>query len=152
MQNASVLEIEEAAFRAWPAAEVVELSGWRLRFTHGVTRRANSVWPNGWHDETPLTERLEAVEAFAASRGIAPSFQVTSAARPVDLDAALAARGYSIDAPTIVETLELASRPLPRGQRGIEAVVLEAANAEWLGIAIERGRYTRVREHFLGML
>ena len=28
----SVLEVEEAAFQAWPADEVVELCGWRLRF------------------------------------------------------------------------------------------------------------------------
>ena len=107
MTSVPVLEIEEAAFRAWPAAEVVELSGWRLRFTHGVTRRANSVWPNDWRDETTLNERLEAVEAFSAARGIAPSFQLTSAARPADLDAVLAARGYAVDAPVIVMTREL---------------------------------------------
>ena len=48
MGEPSVLEIEEAAFHAWPADEVLELSGWRLRFMHGVTHRGNSVWPNGW--------------------------------------------------------------------------------------------------------
>ena len=107
MRESSVLELEEAAFRAWPAEEVVELSGWRLRFTRGVTRRANSVWPNEWRDEKPLAERVEAVEAFAASRGIAPSFQLTSAAQPTELDAWLAGRGYVVDAPVIVMTRDL---------------------------------------------
>lgn len=107
MRESSVLEIEEAAFRAWPAQEVIELSGWRLRFTQGVTRRANSVWPNEWRDETPLSERVGTVEAFAAARGIAPSFQLTSVAKPAGLDAWLAERGYVIDAPVVVMTREL---------------------------------------------
>jgi GNAT superfamily N-acetyltransferase len=152
MPNAAVLEIEEAAFRAWPAEEVVDLSGWRLRFTHGVTRRANSVWPNGWYGEATLGERLDAVEAFAASRGIAPSYQVTAVARPSELDAVLAARGYSIDAPTIVETLELSQRTPHAEHRGLEVSVATAANADWLTIAVDRARYAGVRNHLLGLL
>ena len=152
MQSASVLEIEEAAFRAWPAEEVVELSGWRLRFTHGITRRANSVWPNGWHGETPLEERLAAVEAFAAERAIAPSFQLTSAAKPPHLDGALADRGYSIDAPVIVKTLELAGREaIPQGSE-IEASVIASPIPEWLAVSVDRGRYAGVREHFSRLL
>jgi len=160
MQSAPVLEIEEAAFRAWPAEEVVELSGWRLRFMHGVTRRANSVWPNGWHGETPLLERLKAVEAFAASRGIPPSFQLTSAARPSELDAALEARGYAIDAPVIVKTLELPRELSSSEGLGVQATVVSSPNADWLSVAVDpdrafsryRGRYEKARDTFLGML
>jgi N-acetylglutamate synthase len=147
-----VLEIEETAFRAWPAEEVVELSGWRLRFTHGVTRRANSVWPNGWQDETPLVERMEAVEAFAAARGIAPSFQLTTAARPPELDAFLEERGYAFDTPVIVKTLALSSLDLEDRGLGVRATVASQPNAEWLSVAVDRGRYAGVRDVFLGIL
>ena len=147
-----VLEIEEAAFRAWPAEEVVELSGWRLRFTHGVTRRANSVWPNGWQGDTPLAERVEAVEAFAAARGITPSFQLTSAAEPPELDALLEKRGYAVDAPVVVKTLALSPRGFEDRGLGVRATVESQPNAEWLTVAVDRGRYAGVRDVFLGIL
>jgi GNAT superfamily N-acetyltransferase len=150
--QSSVLDIEEAAFRAWPAEEVVELSGWRLRFTHGVTRRANSVWPNAYRDSTPLEERLGAVEAFAAARGIAPSFQLTSVARPAELDAVLAARGYAVDAPVVVKTLELAALPPLESAPGFEAFVAPRPDDEWLSMPVGRGRYAKVRNVFAGIL
>jgi GNAT superfamily N-acetyltransferase len=152
MRETSVLEIEEAAFRAWPAQEVVELSGWRLRFTQGVTRRANSVWPNEWRDETPLSERVGTVEAFAAARGIAPSFQLTSAAKPAGLDAWLAERGYVIDAPVVVMTRELEGLGEDRASSNVETSVFGSPSADWLFIGIERGRFAKAREAFSGIL
>ncbi len=152
MPSVSVLDLEEVAFRAWPAEEVIDLSGWRVRFTHGVTRRANSVWPNAWRDETPLASRIAAVESFAAERGIAPSFQLTRAAKPSDLDAQLAERGYAIDAPVIVKTLELGQRgPFAEGVE-VEATVISTPTPEWLSVAVDRGRYAGVGQHFRGIL
>ena len=151
MDAVSILEIEEAAFRAWPAEEVVELSGWRLRFMHGVTRRANSVWPNDWQGETPLAERLETVEAFARARGIPPSFQVTRASKPAELDAVLAARGYAVDAPVVVKTLELAERQRAENP-ALAATVISSPHPDWLGVAVDHARYARAREHFPGLL
>lgn len=152
MRDSPVLEIEEAAFRAWPAEEVVELSGWRLRFTRGVTRRANSVWPNEWRDEAPLAERVEAVEAFAASRGIAPSFQLTALARPPELDAWLADRGYVVDAPVVVMTRALEGLDEGRESPDVETTVLTTPSADWLYVAVERGRFAKSREPFSGIL
>jgi GNAT superfamily N-acetyltransferase len=147
-----VLELEEVAFRAWPAEEVQELEGWRLRFTHGVTRRANSVWPNAWRGETPLAERVAAVETFAAAHGILPSYQLTSAAKPAHLDEFLSKRGYSIDAPVSVQTLEL-DRPLSAlAAPGIETSVEPEASPAWLSVAVDRGRFAGTRAHYLGIL
>ena len=56
-------ELEAVAYEFWRAPEVEELDGWRLRFGHGVTGRANSVWPNG--DGTlPLGEKIDRAEAW----------------------------------------------------------------------------------------
>ncbi|MFL6013395.1 MAG: hypothetical protein ACJ74P_03775 [Gaiellaceae bacterium] len=72
-------ELEAVAYDFWRAPEVAELDGWRLRFAHGLTGRANSVWPNG--DGTlPLDEKIDRAEAWYRARGLAPLFQLTEAA------------------------------------------------------------------------
>jgi ribosomal protein S18 acetylase RimI-like enzyme len=95
--------IEELAANAWPAAMMQVIDGWRLRFNWNVTRRANSVWPNGegrYHD---LDKKLAWVEAFYAGRGGPARYQICPAAQPADLDIILAERGYTSDARTAVQ-------------------------------------------------
>ena len=100
-------ELESIGYELWLAPEVGELDGWRLRFAHGVTGRANSVWPNG-EGELPLDEKLERAEAWYRARGAPVLFQVTDAARPRELDSILAARGYEVRAaPVSVQIAKL---------------------------------------------
>ena len=99
-------EVEAVAYDFWRAPEVAELDGWRLRFAHGITGRANSVWPNG--DGTlPLAEKIERAEAWYRERGLATLFQLTDAARPAGLEETLAARGY--EARGVPVSVEIAS-------------------------------------------
>lgn len=103
-------EIERMAARAWPALETEDLAGWRLRYSQGVTRRANSVWPNALDEiGLSLAERIERVEAFYAARRLPARYQICPAARPSDLDAELAARRYAAAAETVVMTAPLAA-------------------------------------------
>jgi ribosomal protein S18 acetylase RimI-like enzyme len=104
-----IRQIETLAMGAWPAETVVILDGWRLRYTQGVTRRANSVWPNEQERRMPLSERLDAVEAFYAMHDLPARYQICPAALPVALDATLAARGYSDDAHTHVQINSIAT-------------------------------------------
>src|SRR4029453_651347 len=99
---------EAVAYEFWRAPEVEELDGWRLRFGYGITGRANSVWPNG-EGTLPLDEKIERAEAWYGERYRPTLFQLTEAARPEELDEALAARGYELrGAPVSVETATLA--------------------------------------------
>ena len=104
--------IERCALAAWPAAEVVETHGWLLRYAHGVTRRANSTWPNGAPDDgwtaVAVDDALARVGAFYRARRLPPRLQITPAALPDGLDALLAARGYVAEAPTAVQTAPVA--------------------------------------------
>jgi len=79
------------------------MDGWRLRFTQGVTRRANSVWPNLSGDMLPLDEKIERVEQFYAERNLPSCYQICPAAQPADLVQRLTARGYVGNARTAVQ-------------------------------------------------
>ncbi|MFZ1770286.1 MAG: hypothetical protein WAU00_13865, partial [Caldilinea sp.] len=104
---ATILTIETIAANAWPAAESAACGGWRLRSTAGVTRRANSVWPNGDDGALSLAAKLAHVEAFYAARSLPAVYQICDAMRPAQLDDELAARGYTIEALTHVQTAPL---------------------------------------------
>src|SRR5687767_8881477 len=83
----SVAEIEGIALDAWPGLEVAQDGGWLLRFAQGVTRRANSVWPNSKPVGETLAECVARVEAFYHARDMPARFQLCPAALPAHLDA-----------------------------------------------------------------
>ena len=141
MADAEILAIERAAFEAWPAAEVVPLDGWRLRFNHGVTNRASSVWPGPGASELSLAARIDAAERFYAERGAAAAFQLSPAADPAELDVALAARGYESRSPVSVETAALAPLTASAGLPDVEALCAEELSEEWFNLSGRRGRF-----------
>ncbi len=153
-----VAAIERAAYEAWPAAEVAELGGWRLRFNHGVTNRGNSVWPGpGSGSEAASGEdvasRIATAEAFYAERGRRAIFQLVPVAAPASLDGALAARGYEAFSPVHVQTAEAAAIAALPAPPGLELGCDDAPSEAWLDLATRRGRYTGVSAGvFLAML
>ena len=70
----TVRHLEELSANAWPAAVVQHVGGWRLRWHHGVTTRANSVWPNELTGAMTLDERIAVVEEFYVRHGQPPRF------------------------------------------------------------------------------
>lgn len=131
----TILTLETIAANAWPAAEVELCGGWRLRSTQGVTRRANSVWPN--HDDGALTleTKLAQVEAFYAARGLPAIYQICDAMQPAQLDSVLAARNYVYEAPTFVQraplTMLLERLPSLRHYPTFAVEVSEEFDAQW---------------------
>ena len=110
------LLLERVAADAWPALEQVEVDGWRLRASAGVTRRANSALPLS--DALPVEE----VVAFYRSRGLPPVVQVSD---PVT-DAALADLGWQRDI-----AVEVMSGAVPTGSS--TATVSAEPDEAWLG-------------------
>jgi RimJ/RimL family protein N-acetyltransferase len=109
MSERLVLLLEELAANAWPAAIVQVVDGWRLRFNWGVTRRANSTWPNAACGLYGLDAKLSLVENWYACRGLPARYQICPASQPPYLDAILAERGYRQEARTCVQTAALAT-------------------------------------------
>jgi len=100
--------IEELAANAWPAAVMQEVDGWRLRFNWGVTRRANSVWPNQARGDHSLDEKLRWVEDFYGRWGGTARYQMCPAAQPAGLDRILAERGYTATSQTAIQIAPIA--------------------------------------------
>ena len=102
----AVRELEVLAMNAWPAEIIQTVEGWRLRFTQGVSRRANSAWSNESTGETPLIDRIVNAEAFYTARGAESCFHI-SPLSPSDLGSALADRGYYQNGDTCVQSAAL---------------------------------------------
>ena len=136
--------LEPLAYAAWPAAEVQELEGWRLRANHGVTNRASSVWPARPPEEPDslaLQERIDLAEAFYAHRGQPARFQLTPLAWPAGLDAA---RGYERYSPVQVQVAEVAT--LLEGLRETPAAECQEGLSEaWFELSGRRGPLPRRR-------
>jgi len=98
------MNIQKLVHEQWPAREVCPSHGWLLRYTGGVTKRANSVYPLGEPDD--LDAAVAAAEAFYRARGEPAVFSLDDAAS-AGLDAELAARGYTVADPTLVLTRPL---------------------------------------------
>lgn len=86
---------------AWPPEVLIEDCGWRLRWTRGLTRRANSVLAAGGA-EAP--ERIDRAEEFYAERSATPLFQVSTSSTPAWVRRLLEERQYQAEAATMVMT------------------------------------------------
>lgn len=130
-------DIERMAACAWPALETEDLDGWRLRYSQGVTRRANSVWPNALDEngDLSLAERLARVEAFYAARRLPARYQICPAAQPPELDAELTARHYAAVAETAVMTAPVAAALDALAQpEGWRVTCSDQVDAAWMGL------------------
>ena len=133
----SVLELQMIMAQGWRAAETEDIDGWLLRADGGWTRRANSALPLRT-SHTPLPELLSAIEAFYAQRGLGSLIQVPLPARGV-LDAELARRCWTIEAPVVVLTRPLSSLGAQAEPVGAEQIVLEDSPSP----AWQRGYHAR---------
>jgi GNAT superfamily N-acetyltransferase len=87
-----VRRLEELAFAAWPALESRDVAGWRLRFSGGYTKRANSINALGI-DSGADPELIASLEGAYRERGLPPTWRLTPLTPPAVADL-LAQRGY----------------------------------------------------------
>jgi N-acetylglutamate synthase len=119
--------LEELSFNALPSLETEVYDGWLLRFANGLTQRANSV--QTLHPgERALAKKIDYCEDAYGSRSLIPLFKLTDVSQPKELDAELAARGYTIRTPVSVQTAPIRSKAIPQPSIRIEA----EASAEWM--------------------
>jgi ribosomal protein S18 acetylase RimI-like enzyme len=97
--------VEETCLNAWPALRQVLLNGWVLRFSEGLTRRANSANPLRGPRETD-DGLITACEALYQRRGLPTIFRLPSIIEP-DLDKRLEGLGYGSEGESCVRYSDL---------------------------------------------
>ena len=127
--NASDLSwrIEETCFNAFPALQQVLFGAWLLRFSAGLSRRANSVNPLG-PECADVAAAIATAEALYAAHGLPTIFRVPSIADPA-LDRELAERGYTSEGESCVLHAAL-DRLRPAADPAVR--LLPAPAAAWL--------------------
>jgi ribosomal protein S18 acetylase RimI-like enzyme len=121
----------EREVATWPPARVVEVDGWRVGLSGGMTRRANSVLPVAAPRD--LGAAVERVEALYAAERQPAVFRIGRGARPAGLAALLDARGYRVATQTDVLVRPLDELPAVPS-RGEAVVAADAPNAAWLAV------------------
>lgn len=121
-----IQSIEELSLNAWPSLQTLLVDGWVLRFADGYTKRANSINPL-YASASDVEATIQFCEEVYRRNNLPVVFKMTSAVHPDNLDALLDARGYNVDSPTSVQTLDL------RDADSFLAVRLDAMlTEEWL--------------------
>ena len=120
---AEIRAMEERGFRGWPALDSRDDAGWRLRFSGGYTKRANSInalGPDAEVDARTVTR----LEAAYRERGLPPVWRLTPLAPPAIADRLGA---YRTIERSFVQVCPLpdAARPWP------EVAVLPAPTPAW---------------------
>jgi len=82
--------------------------GWILRFADGYTKRANSVNPL-YSSSIDIDKKIHFCEDLYQKQDLPTVFKMTSAVFPADLDETLHTKGYQIDSPTSVQTIDLSA-------------------------------------------
>jgi ribosomal protein S18 acetylase RimI-like enzyme len=95
-----VAEIEAAAYRSWPAAEIVEYDGWQLRYADGFSRRGNSVYPLA-SSTVDHEQKLEWCGQWYQRHSLDLVFRQTAVTEP-GLDEVLAQHGFTEEGRTNV--------------------------------------------------
>jgi N-acetylglutamate synthase len=80
-----VRRLEERAFAGWPALESRDVAGWRLRFSGGYTKRANSINALG-RDARTDRDTVDALEGAYRERGQPPIWRLSPLAPPAMAD------------------------------------------------------------------
>ncbi|MCU0499907.1 MAG: GNAT family N-acetyltransferase [Anaerolineae bacterium] len=107
----SIQQFEEFSFRAWPALDSEQYDGWLLRFTHGYTRRANSINPI-YGSTLDLGEKIAHCEQRYRQQQLTPCFKLTPIAQPTGLDQMLTERGYQREVESRVMIADLGAANL----------------------------------------
>lgn len=128
--------LEHYAANALPASFTEFIDGWRLRYSYGVTRRANSVLAET--HEGDLEDKLDSVENFYNRFNAKPRFQLCPASQPSDLNDVLQKRGYAKVSGAKVQTLELAHAKFDADISKVQ--LIDEPNDEWFAVyrAVEK--------------
>jgi N-acetylglutamate synthase len=130
--------VEETCLNAWPALRQVLFGGWVLRFSGGLTRRANSANPLGVR--SPDADNLIAgCEALYRYQRLPTIFRLPSIT-DATIDGRLAAQGYSSEGLSLVLLADIGAVP---AMRDPDVQLLPRPTPQWFAAMAELQRHTK---------
>ena len=130
--------VELTCLNAWPALRQVLLGGWVLRFSGGLTRRANSANPLGVRgpDADGLIASCEALYRY---HHLSTIFRLPSIIDP-GIDARLAAQGYSGEGLSLVLHADIGALA---AMRDPDVQLLSRPTPQWFAAMAQLQRHTK---------
>ena len=119
---------DELIADAWPPLVEELYGGWRYRWTHGVTRRANSALASG--SESDLVDLVAHAEAFYGQHFAPTIIQASTASAPYGLAAYLHHRSYQSTARTLVQ-VATTSKVIERTRPTLPVEIANAPGGDW---------------------
>jgi ribosomal protein S18 acetylase RimI-like enzyme len=101
-----IRRLEEISMNAWPSIYTTVYDGWLLRYSYGLTKRANCIIPI-YGTKINTEEKITFCEQFYKNRNIDVIFKMSSEVFPHNLDSILESKGYDSIDETSVQTLKL---------------------------------------------
>jgi N-acetylglutamate synthase len=131
-----IASLEHIAANALPASHTEFFEGWRLRYSYGVTRRANSVLAEKHTGQ--LEQKLKAVSDFYARFNTKPRFQLCPVSAPPTLNQLLLGSGYTNIPGAKVQTLALSKFKFNTDV--VRVQLLDKPNEAWFSVyrAVEK--------------
>jgi GNAT superfamily N-acetyltransferase len=130
------LTAELSAEPTWPAEEVIAIGPWRAGASHGYTRRANSVRTAHTPVDTNWADLINKAEDFHRIRNLRPTFHISPATVPDNLDELLNSRGYALEAASEVWSAD-PQEVLAATRRDFSGTLIQNENPDplWLSCA-----------------
>lgn len=101
-----IRKIEELSMNAIPSLSSTFYNGWVLRYSEGLSKRANSVYPI-YKGSQSMEQGIDYCESFYRQKEQRPIFKITEMPEVLKMDGILESKGYEKVAPTNILTLDL---------------------------------------------
>ncbi|NPD88106.1 MAG: GNAT family N-acetyltransferase [Asgard group archaeon] len=123
--------LQEISILTWPPKMILNLNGWKIRISEGITKRANSVSPLEYSGNN-LIEDISVVENYYRVNRLPSIFQLHDTFEPVSLQDKLLSLDYKIVDETIVMMANIDEINLPYQNEKYEFHLLENQLDKWL--------------------
>jgi ribosomal protein S18 acetylase RimI-like enzyme len=127
-----IISLQEFLMNSWPAKYYYFLDGWILRFTDGVTSRANSVFPIRYTGtQKTLEYNINLVEKAYRTYNLEAMYTIPEIHEPENLTDNLLKRGYSTFDHTIALGIKLEEIQIIERKNDFSYKILENRSVEF---------------------
>jgi ribosomal protein S18 acetylase RimI-like enzyme len=123
--------LQELSILTWPPKMILNLNGWKVRISEGITKRANSVSPMEYSGKN-LIDDISTAENYFRVNKLPSIFQLPDSFKPASLQEELLSLNYKIVDETIVMVANIDGLDFPKINEEFDIHRLENELDNWL--------------------